>query len=158
MHFPTAVLFLCLLALVGATFTDPYQLPGFGDLPLCVQSIFPQYCPVDCFDGGCIPCDVGCGTWTCTCGHDFFAAAISAASSVASTGCTRSQEDAIASATSVVNGFCSQLLARATPIATGPTEPSSLSTARSTGMRGFPSYSTTKLNQSNRTVIGWWWW
>jgi hypothetical protein len=71
----------------------------------------------DCFyGGGCIPCYVGCGDWTCACNQ--FAAAISAASSVAATGCSTSQAD-IASATSIVNGFCAQLLA--TP--TGPTAP-----------------------------------
>jgi hypothetical protein len=119
--YPTSVFFLDLLVLVGATITDPAQWPGLNNLPTCVQNIF-EDCSFDCSNGGgCIPCYVGCGDWTCTCNQ--FAAAISAASSVAATGCSNSQAD-IAFATSIVNGFCAQLLA--TPSPTGPAAPSTL--------------------------------
>lgn len=161
MRFPTVVLFLHLLVLVRATVTDPSQWPGLNNLPICVQNVF-SGCLYDCsYGGGCIPCYVGCGDWTCACNQ--FSAAISAASSVAATGCSTSQAD-IASATSIVNGFCGQLLAKPT----GPTAPTSAPTASSTstgdtsngnGMIWFPSYSTTRLNQPNRSiVIEWWWW
>jgi hypothetical protein len=156
MRFPTALLFSCLLVLVRATLTDPSQWPGLNNLPNCVQNVFGG-CSWDCsYGGGCIPCYVGCGTWTCACSQ--FAGAISAASSVAASGCSTNQANAIASATSIVNGFCSQLLA--TPAMTGPMAPSSPPTetrASSTGMKWFPPYSTTRLNRPNRT-IGWWWW
>ena len=164
----TATLFLCLLVpVVGTTITDPSQWPGLDDLPKCVQNIFGG-CLNDCSNGGgCISCYVGCADWTCAC--DQFSAAISAASSVAATACSTSQPD-IASATSIVNGFCGQLLA--TP--TGPTTPASVPTASSTstgdtsgrhaptsmpiGMNWFPPYSTTRLNQPNRSIVisGWW--
>jgi len=126
------ILFLRLLVLqvVGATITDPSQWPGLNDLPFCVQNVFGG-CLYDCsYGGGCIPCYVGCGDWTCACNQ--FSSAISAASSVAATGCSTSQAD-IASATSILNGFCEQLLA--TP--TGPTAPTLAPTPITTG--GSPS-------------------
>ena len=123
-RYPTFTLFSHLLVLVGATVTDPNQWPGLNNLPTCVQFVF-QDCLPNCAYGGCIPCDVGCLDWTCACSNQF-SAAISAASSVAATGCT-SQTD-IASATSIVNGFCGQLLASPT----GPTAPTLAPTASST--------------------------
>ena len=125
---PTAVLFSCLLilVLVGAKISDPSQWPGLNDLPLCVQNVFGG-CLYDCsYGGGCIPCYVGCGDWTCACNQ--FPSAISAASSVAATGCSTTQAD-IMSATSIVNGFCQQLLATGAP--TGPTAPTSAPTLTS---------------------------
>ena len=152
MLFPTALLFSHLLILVGATFTDPTQWPGYSNLPLCVQSVFPYIgCPVGCA-GGCIPCDIGCGTWTCACGRDYFAAAVSAASSIAATACSTNQADGIASATSIVNGFCNQLLA--TPTLTGAPSPTSTATG-STGIKWFSPYSTTRLNQPNSIRTKW---
>ena len=169
-RYTTAALFSCLVVLVGATIIDPSQWPGLNNLPICVQNVFGG-CLVDCVNGGgCIPCYVGCTDWTCAC--DQFPAAISAASSVAATGCSTFLTD-IASATSVVSGFCGQLLAT-------PTGPSALTsvpmvsststgdtsggdadepTSVPTGMKCFPPYSTTtrRLNQSNRNItIGWW--
>ena len=122
-RYPTAALLSRLFLLVGATVSDPSQWPGLDNLPLCVQNVF-QGCLYDCAYGGCIPCDIGCGDWTCACGK--FSGAMSAASSVAATGCT-SQTD-IASATSIVNGFCGQLLASLT----GPTAPTLPPTASPT--------------------------
>lgn len=120
-----AALFLRLLVLVGATIDDPAQWPGLNNLPNCVQNVFGG-CLYDCsYGGGCIPCYVGCGDWTCACNQ--FPAAVSAASSVAASGCSTTQAD-IASATSILNGFCGQLLA--TP--TGPTAPTSAPTPTTT--------------------------
>jgi len=127
----------CLLVLVGATISDPAQWPGLNDLPNCVQNVF-SGCLYDCsYGGGCIPCYVGCGDWKCACNQ--FAAAISAASSVAATGCSTSKAD-IAAATSIVNGFCGQLLA--TP--TGPTAPTLAPTLTSV-----PTASSTSAGNTN---------
>ena len=125
MRLPTAALLSCLLVFVGATISDPAQWPGLNDLPYCVQNVF-SGCLYNCaYGGGCIPCYVGCGDWTCACNQ--FASAISAASSVAATGCSTTQSD-ITAATSVLNGFCGQLLATAP---TGPTAPTQAPTVTS---------------------------
>lgn len=63
----------------------------------------------DCGPDGCSTVEgaLGCEDWVCVCEH--FPAAIVALSSILSSYCT-SQQD-VASATSILNGFCAQLTA-----------------------------------------------
>src|ERR1700737_562919 len=99
---PNFLLFQLLLVLGAAQITDPRQWPGYGDMKSCAQN------PI----GGCDFCPdvrstVGCPTWLCVCQH--YAPAISALSSLASSSCSGVQQD-IASATSILHGFCAQLV------------------------------------------------
>jgi len=111
--------------------TDPSNWPGMGDQRTCVQNAFDSYCVPSCaypgYPGNCIPCDVGCDTWRCACNQ--FTAAPAAVSSVAITAC-RSQMDGVASVTSILNGFCAQLLA--TPSLNLQTSPNTQGTSNPT--------------------------
>jgi hypothetical protein len=82
--------------LPGVTVTDPSQWPGWSDLRGCVQNAIVNYNMYY----------AGCGDWQCMCEHGSIAEAdiLSAVINECS-----SNEPDIAVATSIFNGFCSQL-------------------------------------------------
>ena len=81
--------------LPGVTVTDLTQWPGWGTIRLCVEEAVWS-----------VPDDIGCGDWPCACDHSSTAAAdlLSRAISFCS-----SDEQDVAIATSIFDGFCSQL-------------------------------------------------
>ena len=82
--------------------------PGIQNLRSCVTCIF----QVGFCNGYNVLASLGCSTWGCVCDH--FPDAVNIVSSSASAGCSNTQD--IASATSVLNGFCAQLTLT-TPVA-----------------------------------------
>lgn len=77
----------------------------------------------DCGPTGCDTVEgaLGCGGWTCICEH--FSAATVVLSSIVEGYCSSLQD--VASATSILNGFCAQL----TVTASGPLEPTTTGVA-----------------------------
>jgi hypothetical protein len=91
-------------------YTQPYQVPGFFNLNVCVQGVFGGQFGLE---GSYIGSDIGCNTWDCVCSNLDRAGA--AGSSLASQACTGRATD-IAAETSLLTGFCLQL--HATPTIT----------------------------------------
>jgi hypothetical protein len=82
--------------LPGVTVTDPSQWPGWSDLRNCVQNAIVNYNQYY----------AGCGDWQCMCEHGSIAEADILSAVVNE--CSNNEPD-IAIATSIFNGFCSQL-------------------------------------------------
>jgi hypothetical protein len=84
-----------ILSLAQLSVTDPSQWPDWSNVRNCAQYAVET-----------VPYDVGCGDWTCVCEHDSIAQAtlLSAAVSL----CSSNEQD-IATATSILDWFCSQL-------------------------------------------------
>ena len=93
---------LALAQLPSLALTIPSQWPGFSSQRLCVQ----------CALGGSvcsnnnIEVDIGCGDWKCVCDH--FSVAQTSIVSLAISFCSSVDQD-VAAATSILDGFCSQL-------------------------------------------------
>lgn len=114
MQYVSLLVYQAILSLGAALITDPRLWPEFENMRTCAQSSF-GYCTCTTVSQA-----VGCLSppwWPCTCEH--FSAAIVAISSIASSSCSGDQQD-VASATSILNGFCAQLLQ---PPPTGPESP-----------------------------------
>jgi hypothetical protein len=96
MHLLFFVGFSSILALAQPPATSPSQWPGWSNLRNCVQNAIVNYNMYY----------AGCGDWQCMCEHGSIAEAdiLSAVINECS-----SNEPDIAVATSIFNGFCSQL-------------------------------------------------
>ena len=81
--------------LLGVTVTDPTQWPGWSTIRFCVESAVWS-----------VVGDIGCGDWTCVCEQSSTAAADLVSRAI---GFCSSDEQDVAAATSIFNGFCSQL-------------------------------------------------
>lgn len=80
-------------------YTDITQYPGFDLLRQCAR------CSLDCDNLSLLLLGMGCKNWNCAC--DNFDVAISSASVLVMSECTRTQD--VTSATSLLNAFCFQL-------------------------------------------------
>jgi len=87
--------YLSRLALAQAPVTDPAQWPGWSTVQNCVQNAVNT-----------VAYDIGCGGWSCVCQHTDLAAPDVLARAI--TFCSSNEQD-IAAATSIFDGFCSQL-------------------------------------------------
>jgi len=104
----TLALLLTFVPFAHGQITRVGDWPGITNLRSCVTCIF----QVGFCNGYNVLSSLGCSTWSCVCDH--FPDAMNIVSSSASVGCSNTQD--IASATSVLNGFCAQL-SLTTPVA-----------------------------------------
>jgi hypothetical protein len=118
-------LVVTIFVLALAQTTDPASYPGYADLELCAKSAI----------SGCTACDYNgvrsvlkCSNWICVC--DNYASAVKIVSSAVVSLCTDDLVQ-VTSATSILNAFCSRLLATlSTPILTTTTGPTISSTGK----------------------------
>jgi len=103
-----------MLILAQLPITDPGQWPGFSNVRICAQDAVTRD----------LTYYVGCGSheWTCICDH--FSIAQATLESLAISGCSSDAQD-VAAATSILDGFCSQLpITSAQPFNVIATDPS----------------------------------
>lgn len=101
MHFLSIFTFEVMFVFAAGILTDISQWPGWDDTRDCVKQ------PFSCSVYGCLNVwgYLGCHDWNCVCGH--FSEEFTMVSSAASSYCSGEQQD-VASATSIFNGFCAQ--------------------------------------------------
>ena len=135
MHLLFIIAFLSmpiLAQLPSITVTDPSQWPGFSTIRGCAQVAITDD----------LEYDVDCGDWTCVCDHLSIAQAT--LESLAISLCSSNAQD-VAAATSILNGFCSQL-----PGVTD-VQPLPMVTASTTPLAGATATTTTSTCNSSKS-------
>src|SRR5271155_1089674 len=96
-----------LLGVAQSPITDPSQWPGWSNIRNCVE--YAVWSVVD---------DIGCGNWPCVCDHSSMGEADLLSGAI---GFCSSNEQDIATATSILNWLCSQIPNSTTSLLPGVT-------------------------------------